>query len=242
MVRELVGFLQVLRGEEHGGAVGDQVADERPRVEAGPGVQSGGRFVEDEDLWAADKAGAQVEAASHASRVGLDWPVGRLEQAEPVERFLGSRLGHLSAQSVEPADHHQVLSSGEGFVDRGVLAGQADEASNSVRVVLDIDPADPCMSGVGGEESGQDPHQGGLPGPVGSQQALHAPRRDAQVDADKGFGLAKCLADALHVDHGSAAVGDGRSGHIDPFRERGLCVAADLSAFGGWGRGSEWRR
>jgi len=53
--------------EEHGGAVGDQVADERPRVEAGPGVQSGGRFVEDEDLWAADKAGAQVEAASHAS-------------------------------------------------------------------------------------------------------------------------------------------------------------------------------
>src|SRR3981081_2461264 len=99
------------------------------------GVQSRGWFGEDEDRWAADKAGAQVEAASHASRVGLDWPVGRLEQAEPVERFLGSRLGHLSAQSVEPADHHQVLSSGEGFVDRGVLAGQADEASNRCRVV-----------------------------------------------------------------------------------------------------------
>ncbi|MGD1059296.1 MAG: recombinase family protein, partial [Solirubrobacteraceae bacterium] len=46
-MREVLGLLHVLRRQQHGCAVGDEVLDEAPDVVAGTGVQAGGRLVED---------------------------------------------------------------------------------------------------------------------------------------------------------------------------------------------------
>src|SRR5438094_2074904 len=67
-----------------------------------------------------------------------------------------------------------------------------------------------------------------FPAPLGPSRPCTLPAGTLRSTPTRALVSPKCLADALHVDHGSAAVGDGRSGHIDPFRERGLCVAADL--------------
>jgi len=87
------------------------------------------------------------------------------------------------------------------LVHRGVLAGQPGQAADGVRVLLHVDAADPGPPGAGGEQGGQDPHQGGLACPVRAEQALHGPRRDAHVHAGQRPGLTEGLADALHVDH-----------------------------------------
>jgi hypothetical protein len=62
--------------------------------------------------------------------------------------------------------------------------------------------------GVGGQQGGQDPHQGGLTRPVRAEQALHGPRRDAHVHAGQRPGLPEGLADALHLDHGATDPAD----------------------------------
>src|ERR1700751_153748 len=80
-------------------------------------------------------------------------------------------------QPVEPPDHDQVLPAGERLVHRRVLAGQPDQAANSVRIPLRVHAADPGLAGVGGEQGDQDPHQGGLARPVRAEQALHGPAR-----------------------------------------------------------------
>ena len=49
-VGELVGLLQVLGGEQDGGAVGDQLADRAPQAEAATRVQPAGRLVEEQHL------------------------------------------------------------------------------------------------------------------------------------------------------------------------------------------------
>jgi hypothetical protein len=81
--------------------------------------------------------------------------------------------------------------------------GQPDQAADSVRILLRVYAADPGPPGVGGQQGGQDPHQGDLACPVRAEQALHGPRRDAHVHAGQRPGLPEGLADALHLDHGA---------------------------------------
>ena len=71
LVGQRVGLLQVLGGEQHGRAVGDQVADDLPHVLALGRVEAGGRLVEEDHRRPADQAGGQVEPAAHAAGVGL---------------------------------------------------------------------------------------------------------------------------------------------------------------------------
>ena len=67
MIGELVGLLEVLGREQHRRAVADQLSDEGPDVEAGPGIESGCRFVEEQDLWSAHEARTQIESTTHAA-------------------------------------------------------------------------------------------------------------------------------------------------------------------------------
>ena len=90
LVGQRVGLLQVLRGEQHGGAVVDQPPHDAPHVLALGRVEPGGGLVQEDHRRAADQAGGQVEPAAHAAGVGLGGPAGRLGQVEPVEQ-LGAR-------------------------------------------------------------------------------------------------------------------------------------------------------
>ena len=86
-VGQLVGLLQVLGGEQHRGALGHQLPDDLPQVDPRPRVQAGGRLVQEQDRGPADQAGAQVQPAAHAPRVGLHGAVGGVGQAEALEQI-----------------------------------------------------------------------------------------------------------------------------------------------------------
>ena len=75
-VGQRVGLVEVLRGEQHGGAVGDERADDVPHAQPAGGVEPGGRLVEEQHRRARHQAGGEVEAAAHAAGVGLHHAVG----------------------------------------------------------------------------------------------------------------------------------------------------------------------
>ena len=64
-VGEALGLLHVLSGEQHGGAGRDQLLDELPQVVAGPGIEPGGRLVEEQHRRSGDEAGTDVQPAPH---------------------------------------------------------------------------------------------------------------------------------------------------------------------------------
>ena len=119
----------------------------------------------------ADQAGAQVEPAPHAAGVGLDRAVGGVGEVEPLEQLLARVAGpRARRQVVEPADQVEVLAAGEVLVDGGVLAGEADHAAQRLGSRTTSLPATRAGP-VGHEQGGEDPHGGGLAGPVGAEQA-----------------------------------------------------------------------
>ena len=85
-VGELVGLVEVLRGQQHRAAVGDEAADRVPHLAAGARVQAGGRLVEEDQRRARDQACREVEPPAHAARELRDRPVGGLLEAELLEQ------------------------------------------------------------------------------------------------------------------------------------------------------------
>ena len=128
LVGEPVGLLQVLRGEQHGRALGRRARSMTShrslrllRVEAGR------RLVEEEHRRAVDEGGGEVEAAAHAAGVGAR-PAGRRRRrgrsarAARRPRPHGLRLRRWVSRPTSA----EVLAAGEVLVDGGVLAGEAD--------------------------------------------------------------------------------------------------------------------
>ena len=123
LVGEVVGLLQVLRGEQHRGPVGGEGADHAPGVAPSRGVQTRRRFVEEHHRRSADQARGEVQPAAHAAGVRPDCPVGRVVQPGVLDELLRPCGRPPPRQAEEPPDHAEVLPAGQVGVDGGVLTG-----------------------------------------------------------------------------------------------------------------------
>ena len=200
-MREVLGLLHVLRREQHGRAAGDEILDEAPDIVAGPGVQAGGRLVEEQHPRAADQAGADVEAAAHAARVGLHELIGRVGEREAFEHLLGAAAALGLAQLVEEPDELEVLASGEQFVDGGELSGEADQRAQFRGVGDDVAAGHDGAAAVGSHERRQDAHERCLAGPVGAEQREHLALLGDEVEVGERLCGAEGLIDSLDFDH-----------------------------------------
>ena len=66
-VGELVGLVEVLRAQQHGGAEAGERADDVPHLVARARVQAGRRLVEEHELGGHDDAGGEVQPPAHAA-------------------------------------------------------------------------------------------------------------------------------------------------------------------------------
>jgi len=181
LVGELLGLVEILGGEEHGGAAAGEVLDDLPHLEAALRVEAGGGLVEEDDLRVADEAHGDVEAAAHAAGVGGDPAAGRVDEAEPGKQAVGDLPRALHAPQL--GDHDEVLPAGEDLVHRRELAGKADRVPDLRGLRRDVEPADGGGAAVGLEEGREDPDERGLPGAVGAEQREDGPARHVEFDA-----------------------------------------------------------
>ena len=78
VVGEHVGLLEVLRGEQHGGAAAHELLDHAPELVAALRVEAGGGLVEEQHRRTVHERGGEVEATAHAAGVGARHAVGRV--------------------------------------------------------------------------------------------------------------------------------------------------------------------
>jgi hypothetical protein len=186
VVGQLVGLLQVLRGQEERAAGVDQFAYDRPQLGAAAGVEAGGRLVEEQDGDIRHECAGEIETSAHPPGVGLRGPIGGGVEVETLEQLPGTARRPPPAEVVEPADHLQVLEAGEVLVDRRVLAGDADALPDPGRFGHHVGTGDRRSSSVGSRQGGQDRHGRGLPSPVRTEQADHGALGHSEVKAVEG--------------------------------------------------------
>jgi hypothetical protein len=82
----MIGFIQVLGGEEDCRTRGGEAADDLLHRQARTRVKPGGRLVQEEHRRRHNQAGREIEAAVHPSRVGLNEARGSLDQVKAFKK------------------------------------------------------------------------------------------------------------------------------------------------------------
>ena len=214
VVGEAVGFLEVLRREDERRAVADELAQQVPEVAAAPGVEAGGRLVEEEHLGAGDERRREVEAPAHAAREGLHELGGLGAQVHQLEQLVGALAGLTLGEAVEPADHLEVEAGAEQAVDGRLLCGDADTPAHRGRVVDDVEAGD-GRPALGRRRDGREDAQGRrLAGAVVAEQTEDRAPGHLEIEVPQGPEVAEALAEPLGVHPGS---GGGVGGHERSF-------------------------
>ncbi|CAM5269534.1 hypothetical protein STENM223S_02555 [Streptomyces tendae] len=105
--RELVGLVQVLRGQQDGGALCDDRAHDVPHLVAAARVEAGGGLVEEQQVRGVEDGRGDVDAAPHAARVLLDLLAGRLGETERLQQLGGALAGGGLAVAEQPAQQRR---------------------------------------------------------------------------------------------------------------------------------------
>ena len=192
-VGELVGLVEVLRAEQDRGALRDERADDVPDLVARARVEARRRLVEEHELGRDDDARGDIDPPAHAAGVVLHEPTGRVGQPEGVEQLVRPRARLLGPVAEQPAEQDEVLAAGEVVVDRGQLAGQADERPHLVGLADDVVPEHARVAGVRAQERREHADRRRLAGAVGSEHPIDGAARDREVDAVDGAGLPEAL-------------------------------------------------
>ncbi len=111
------------------------------------------------------------------------------------------RAGGRPTQAEQPADHDEVLGSGQLLVHRRVLAGERYELAHLHGVGLHVVAADAGLAAVGAQQRGQDAHDGGLAGPVRAEQGEHLALAGGDIDARQRPGRPEALGQPFGLDH-----------------------------------------
>ncbi len=200
-VREPVGLLEVLRREQHGRAVADQLVDHLPELVAAGRVETGRRLVEEQHRWVGHERGGEVEPAAHAAGVRPQ-PAGRPRRVSSNRSSSSSARGAIvgSRELGQHADQPQVLAAGEvrrrrrrtGRRARCVAHGLGSRATS-------------CRAPRPGPASGRRivvrmRTAVVLPAPFGPSRPKTVPAGDLEVDAVEGDEVAEPLREALDLD------------------------------------------
>ena len=94
---QAVGLVQVLRGKQHGGAVGHEFSRMSHSSEPAMRVESGGRLVQEEHRGLVNERGGQVQAPPHAARVGSHDAIGGVRQLEALQQLVGTACDRVRA-------------------------------------------------------------------------------------------------------------------------------------------------
>ena len=93
VIGHAVSFFEVLRGEDDGGSLADEVGEHLPQVAAAARVEASGGLVEEQHLRAAHQTGGNVEAATHATGIGLHQGRREVGEIELLEQLVAALAG-----------------------------------------------------------------------------------------------------------------------------------------------------
>ena len=184
-VRQLVGLLEVLGGEEDRDAVvAREPLDLLPQRAAALRVETGRGLVEEEDPRPVHERERQVEPPLHAARVAAHLAVGRV-RVRPTRSSSAAPRAARSAprQAVERGLELHVLGAGEERVERGLLERRPDRGAHPGSLVDHVVAGHARAARRGRQQRGEHVDGRGLAGAVGAQEAEDLAGRDLDVDA-----------------------------------------------------------
>ena len=211
VVGQGLGLLEVVRGEQHRGALVAQSADQPPHLAPALRVETGGGFVEHHHVGAAHQRAGEVDAALLATGQRPHPRAGTVLEVEHGERLL-QRPGVGDGGG----PHLQGLGDAQVCDEAAPLEKYAGAAAYGGTLLDRVHPEHPHLAGAGRGQPLDHLEGGGLAGAVDAQQRVDRSGSNAQVDPPDGLEgtVSRAVAAA------QSAGGDGVFVHASSIRDR----------------------
>ena len=179
-VGHLLGFLDVMRGQDDGDAGGAQIAHHLPHVLAQFDVDAGGRLVEEQDLRLVRQRFGDQHAPLHAAGQRDDLGVLLVPQRQRAQHLLDMRrVARLAEQAAAEADGAPDALEGVGVQ---FLRHQPDHRARRAVVLEDVVAVDRDLAGGRNQNAADDADQRRLAGAVGAEQGEDLATFDVEID------------------------------------------------------------
>jgi len=165
-VGEAFGFLEMVRGEDHGDAAVPEGAEEIPGPGPGFRIQAGGGFVEEDHPRIVEQGAGEVEASLLTTGERTDADAGAVTEVHLPEDLVD---GPRSRAGARPHAHR--LCDGEFPGQSAGLEHDAQFGADQVTVLLRVVAEDGDGATGGGDGTFDGLQGGGLAGPVGAGDA-----------------------------------------------------------------------
>ena len=175
----------------------DQLADFNDLV----GIQTAGRFVQNENFGITDQSLGQAYALAVTMGQVAHQFAAHIVQARAVDEVI--QVGLLAARwhFLDFSHEIQVRLDPLVGVQGHVLWHEADAPAHGNGVGHDIVASDMGRTAAGGQRTGQDFHGGGFAGPVGAQEADNFALRDLKTEALQGECRTVATCQSIDFDH-----------------------------------------
>src|SRR5450759_3927706 len=160
-------------------------------------VQAAERLVQDQQHGLVQQGRGHLDALLVAEREGVQdirHPVAELKRLEQLDRSGPRQHGR---QTVDAAEEYQLVQHAHLRVEAALL-GHVPEPPSGREVERSISKGD--GSGVGSQDAHDDPHRGGLAGPVGPDEAGQPTRSDVEAHAIEGHPVTESANDVSDLE------------------------------------------
>ena len=115
-IAKRVGFIEVMRGEEHCRASLPNRVDVLPKIYAILGIEPCGGFIEKENVWLVNEPESNVETTALSAGVRDHAAVGELGKVENSRELFGSAADGIEVSAVQPSLEDEVFPTGGPLV------------------------------------------------------------------------------------------------------------------------------
>ena len=202
VVRGGLDLVQQMGGDQHGSTGRGEIAQEAAQPADAFWVQAVRRLIQDQIIGIAEHRGSQRQALPHAHGVLPDRLAGDVAQANLAEQLVDSAITGAG----RGREHTKVIATSPRRVEARV-----EHASDSLLRMRQVgvgEFAKGCRTRRRGSQADQDPHRGGLPRAIGTQEAGHASRLDDEAQIVYGEGAVVALDQPVDDDRRHFMIND----------------------------------
>src|SRR5215467_4518460 len=182
-VAELVGLVQVMRGQEHRCAIRAQAAHLLPEMGTALRIEARGGLVEEEQRRPVHQAKRYVQTPALASRVGVNVAVSARVELEGSQQLTGPGGSCPGVEAVKLPLEHELDATGHAAVGPSLLPHVSNPLANALGLAAQIEAGDPSLAGRRRKERGEHAQCGGLASSVRAEEAEDLAGSHLEVDA-----------------------------------------------------------
>jgi len=189
-----------------------QVAD----FDADAGVETAGRFVEEENLRFVEEYAGEADALRLTAGELIDHRIALVGHVDEFEFFFADLAAVRTVDAVGRGEEFEVFNDLHVIIDAEEVGHIADESADFLRMGIDRFSADVGFAVIGIEEGGQHAHGRGLTRSVRTDEAEDVPLSERQVEIVDGDQIAVAFCQLAGLNHGKVPfVSRGVSGNYD---------------------------